>query len=87
MHKKVVREQILRYYKSTDFGYELKLMPWSKKAKSYEMNYRTTINATTRAIRVKVVMEKDTCRLFLDISVFKQKNNYFDDKDSIGIIY
>jgi len=56
---------ITKYYQQMQFAYPLKLISSSHEGASWILNYKTTISATVAIIKMKVVLESDTCRLVL----------------------
>jgi hypothetical protein len=53
---------LIDYYQRVNFSYPLKL----KAYKNNNLYYQTTINATHRTIQIPVVIENDTCRIYLE---------------------
>lgn len=60
--KKFGDSMLVDYYQRVNFSYPLKL----KAYKNNILYYQTTINATHRTIQVPVVIENDTCRIYLE---------------------
>lgn len=64
--KKYGYENILSFYKSTDFGYDMKLMSRRFVNGIYTLNYNAAIMGTKKVIRMDVAVENDSCKLILD---------------------
>jgi len=59
-------KHLLAYYRQVDFGYSLKLKSKTIDNGIIYLNYLTTINATSRVVRMPVVVERDTVRIYLN---------------------
>lgn len=58
---------ILNYYKNTDFGYQMKLKSkTNQKDGSITLNYESQIQNTIKITRINVVIENDSCKILLD---------------------
>lgn len=68
-------KEILEYYSNMQFAFPIKLIAYQKHGSYWTLKYKTTIAATTSRINMKVILDKDTCRLVLPNN-FNQ-NQYF----------
>jgi len=60
-------EKLLNFYDEIQFSYPIKLKAiTSSKSGIIVMMYRTTIDATTKTIKINVIVENDTCRIYFD---------------------
>lgn len=64
--KKYGSDKILKYYRSIDFGYSMKLKSKFIKDDVTTLNYESDILGAKHITRLNVVVENDTCRLLLD---------------------
>lgn len=65
--------EILKQYKSMEFGYSLKLVSIQKENQESIMNYSSKIYGTTCIIRFKVLIENDSVKILLPDNFIKQK--------------
>ncbi|TXI85132.1 MAG: hypothetical protein E6Q38_00875 [Crocinitomicaceae bacterium] len=80
--KKFGYANVLEYYKTTDFGYEMKLRSRTITNGVYTLNYVANILSTQKVVRLDVVVENDTAKVVLDNIVF---NLGIDYKSVIGL--
>ena len=59
--------RIYRYYKSMDFGYQMKLKSINRIGTGYSLNYLCSILATRKIIRMELKIENDTCKILLPV--------------------
>lgn len=64
--KKYGYQNILLFYKTTDFGYDMKLMSRRVVNGVYTLNYNAAIMGTKKVIRMDVAVENDSCKLIID---------------------
>lgn len=67
------RKRIEEYYRSTSFGYKIKLNSYLMENGVYILNYQAIINATVCVIRMPVVVENDTSKIILPFTFYKQQ--------------
>jgi len=80
--KKYGYKNVLEYYQTTDFGYEMKLRSRTITNGVYTLNYVANILGTQKVVRLDVVVENDTAKIVLDNIMF---NLGIDYKSVIGV--
>lgn len=68
--KKYGSDSLIKYYRSIDFGYKMKLKSKFIQKDVTTLNYESDIVGGKHITRLCVVVENDTCRLLLDNTVF-----------------
>ena len=67
-------DSIINYYKSMDFGYEMKLKSFNRSNNRYQLNYWAKINATEVIIRMNVVVDNaDSAKVVLPEKFYLQQ--------------
>ena len=67
------KSQLINKLKDADFGYELKRVGINEVSKSeWNVTYNKTIIATQKSLKVRCILFRDTCRLWLDEKSFKE---------------
>lgn len=64
--KKYGEKKLLRFYREMDFGYNIKLQSKNEIDNIITLNYTAEIMATTKIIRMDIVLENDTAKLVLN---------------------
>lgn len=59
------RDKVLKYYKTMEFGFTLKLVGQNVIGDTIQLNYTSRRVATKGVTRMLVVVENDTCKLVL----------------------
>ncbi len=67
------RKRIDEYYRSTSFGYKMKLISHSKVNGVYILNYQCVIMQTFCIVRLTAVIENDTAKILLPFTFPKQR--------------
>lgn len=64
---------ILEYYEQMQFAYPIRIISHTQKGNTYQLLYKSKINATAVRLKVDIVVENDTARVVLPLNLNETK--------------